>query len=90
MRKYVNILEELMQEHIPLIHQNLRCLDISPDLFIIDWFLTLFSKALPLDIAGRIWDNYFYEGLFWYQQRKKAYPYPQGIYLCLGVFSVCC
>ena len=27
-----------------------------------DWILTLFSKALPLDLATRIWDVFVYEG----------------------------
>ena len=26
---------------------------------IVDWFFTLFSRSLPLDIAARLWDNYF-------------------------------
>lgn len=26
---------------------------------IVDWFFTLFSRSLPLDIAARFWDNYF-------------------------------
>eukprot|EP01087_Luapelamoeba_hula_P011202 TRINITY_DN3015_c0_g2_i4.p1 TRINITY_DN3015_c0_g2~~TRINITY_DN3015_c0_g2_i4.p1 ORF type:complete len:835 (-),score=195.61 TRINITY_DN3015_c0_g2_i4:29-2533(-) len=61
-RRYVAVLDELMAEQIPVIYNNLRYLDITTDLYIMDWFLTIFSKSLPLDIAGRIWDNYFYEG----------------------------
>jgi hypothetical protein len=26
---------------------------------IVDWFFTLFSRSLPLDIAARLWDNYY-------------------------------
>lgn len=31
-------------------------------MFILDWTLTLFSKALPLDVAARIWDGYMLLG----------------------------
>lgn len=31
-------------------------------MFIVDWVLTLFSKSLPLDLAMRIWDYFFFEG----------------------------
>jgi hypothetical protein len=61
-RKYVYVLDSIMAEHIPRTHNHLRSLDISTDLYIMDWILTLFSKALPLDIATRVWDNYFLRG----------------------------
>lgn len=32
------------------------------DMYIVDWVLTLFSKALPLDLAMRVWDFFFFEG----------------------------
>eukprot|EP01133_Synstelium_polycarpum_P007022 gene7022-8163_t len=32
------------------------------DAFQLDWITTLFSKALPLDIATRVWDLVFIEG----------------------------
>lgn len=31
-------------------------------MFLLDWYITLFAKSLPLDIATRIWDLYFLEG----------------------------
>jgi TBC1 domain family member 14 len=31
-------------------------------MFLLDWNLTLYSKALPLEAAMRIWDVYLLEG----------------------------
>jgi len=35
---------------------------ISPEHYLLDWFLTAFSRALPLDTASRIWDCFMLEG----------------------------
>lgn len=60
--KYVSVLNSIIAEHIPAVYNHLASLDIPTEFYIIDWILTLFSKALPLDIATRIWDNYFLRG----------------------------
>jgi hypothetical protein len=42
----------------------------------VDWFITLFSKSLPLDIAARMWDIYFLEGdLFLYRSTLGILKY---------------
>jgi len=61
-KKYMLVLEELMAKHIPKVAAHLERIRLTPDMYIMDWFLTLFSKALPLDLAMRIWDCYFFEG----------------------------
>jgi len=60
--KYVKVLDTIMSDNVPRVYNHLKLLDISTDLYIMDWILTLFSKALPLDIATRVWDNYFLRG----------------------------
>ena len=64
MHLYIEVLDEMRDSQLHDLHVHLKSLDISTDLFIVDWLLTLFSKALPLDIAGHIWDVYLYEGDF--------------------------
>lgn len=87
--KYVRVLDAIMADHIPRVHNHLRSLDISTDLYIMDWILTLFCKALPLDIATRVWDNYFLRGdIFLYSTIAGVLSYlaPQ---LENGTFDEC-
>jgi hypothetical protein len=120
--KYVRVLDAIMAEHIPRIHNHLRSLDISTDLYIMDWILTLFCKvrrllprlsshhtpnslslslslcvlralccvqALPLDIATRVWDNYFLRGdIFLYATISGVLSY-LGPQLESGTFDEC-
>jgi hypothetical protein len=32
-------------------------------MYLYEWFLTIFSRSLPLDISSRIFDNFFIEGI---------------------------
>lgn len=47
---------------MPDLFRHFETLDISTDLYLIDWMLTLFSKNMDLDIVSRIWDNFMLDG----------------------------
>eukprot|EP00008_Paramoeba_atlantica_P003466 CAMPEP_0201483048 /NCGR_PEP_ID=MMETSP0151_2-20130828/7284_1 /ASSEMBLY_ACC=CAM_ASM_000257 /TAXON_ID=200890 /ORGANISM="Paramoeba atlantica, Strain 621/1 / CCAP 1560/9" /LENGTH=337 /DNA_ID=CAMNT_0047866007 /DNA_START=508 /DNA_END=1521 /DNA_ORIENTATION=- len=55
----LNVLESLLEEHVPSVHNHFRHLGIRLDIFSVDWFLTIFASSLPLDLTSRIWDNFF-------------------------------
>lgn len=54
--------DHFFQRHLPQLYLHLLAESISSEIFLLDWALTLFSKALPLDTAARLWDVYLYEG----------------------------
>jgi hypothetical protein len=35
---------------------------IDPRNYIYEWVMTMFTRALPLDIAKRVWDLYYLDG----------------------------
>eukprot|EP00929_Paragymnodinium_shiwhaense_P108202 TRINITY_DN74530_c0_g1_i1.p1 TRINITY_DN74530_c0_g1~~TRINITY_DN74530_c0_g1_i1.p1 ORF type:complete len:939 (-),score=171.09 TRINITY_DN74530_c0_g1_i1:390-3206(-) len=35
---------------------------LTPEMFLIEWFMTLFSKCLPIDVASVIWDLFLLDG----------------------------
>ena len=47
---------------MPDLFKHFETLDITTDLFLIDWLLTLYSKNIDIEIASRIWDNYMLDG----------------------------
>jgi len=51
-----------MKDFLPAIHKNFVKENINLQVFVMDWFLTLFAKSFPIDIAARLWDMYFLDG----------------------------
>jgi hypothetical protein len=53
-----------LQHTLPVLSAVARHLDsvgVTPDLYCLDWFMTLFTHALPLDAAARVWDVFVFE-----------------------------
>jgi hypothetical protein len=61
-KKYMLVLEDLISKYLPKIYAQFEAIKLTPDMYIVDWVLTLYSKALPLDLAMRVWDHFFFEG----------------------------
>jgi len=40
-----------------------RCKDLHPDLYLLPWFQTMFTKILPFPVCARLWDMYVVDGL---------------------------
>ena len=47
---------------MPHLFKHFETLDITTDLFLIDWMLTLYSRNVDLGVASRIWDNFMLDG----------------------------
>jgi len=62
MYKYTSLADTILSTLLPKIHKHFKEINIEPDQYLADWFMTVFLKPLPLDIASRIWDIYFLEG----------------------------
>jgi len=60
--KHIRIYDLLLSRTIPHLYDHFSNLGISAEHYLLDWFLTLFSKSLKLNVASRIWDCFFLEG----------------------------
>ncbi|KAL5022506.1 hypothetical protein ScPMuIL_001661 [Solemya velum] len=56
MKSYFDAYEEFFLENMPLLFSHFKKNNMTPDLYLIDWIFSLFSKSLPLDVACRVWD----------------------------------
>ena len=54
--QYWECFSELFHEFIPDLAKHFSSICLTCDLFLLDWFMTLFAKSLPLEQVGRIWD----------------------------------
>ncbi|KAM6951571.1 LOW QUALITY PROTEIN: TBC1 domain family member 12 [Aplochiton taeniatus] len=60
--KYFAAFEVFFEENLPRLFVHFQSSSLSPDLYLIDWIFTLYSKSLPLDVACRVWDVFCRDG----------------------------
>lgn len=48
---------DLFAAALPALHAHFAMHDIEPQLYLVEWIFTLFSKCLPPQVAGWIWDH---------------------------------
>ena len=59
---FIKTFDFFFQRSLPDLYQHLLSECISSDIFLLDWALTLFTKAFTVQIASRLWDVYLFEG----------------------------
>ncbi|CAG11058.1 unnamed protein product, partial [Tetraodon nigroviridis] len=59
---YFSAFEVFFEENLPKLFAHFRRNSLSPDIYLIDWIFTLYSKSLPLDLACRVWDVFCRDG----------------------------
>ncbi|XP_038143432.1 TBC1 domain family member 12-like [Cyprinodon tularosa] len=62
MLKYFTAFEMFFEENLPRLFSHFQTNSLTPDLYLIDWIFTLYSKSLPLDVACRVWDVFCRDG----------------------------
>jgi hypothetical protein len=61
-RIYLSMHDRFMREEMPALHGHLLKHGVDPDLYMINWVMSLYCGALPLDLVSRIWDIYMLDG----------------------------
>lgn len=56
------ILNQLMEKELHIIWDHIIRQGGTIDMLATDWFLTLFSYSIPLNIIGKFWDDFFQQG----------------------------
>ncbi|CAG8454775.1 12548_t:CDS:10 [Ambispora gerdemannii] len=57
------VFKQLLTEHDPKLAQHLADNDIVPLMYMTQWFMTIFTMALPWASVLRIWDIFYFEGV---------------------------
>jgi hypothetical protein len=60
--RYVNCFDHFFHTSLPLLFKHMTDQGLSSEMFLLDWHLTIYAKALPLDVAARVWDCYLSGG----------------------------
>ncbi|XP_018083992.2 TBC1 domain family member 14 isoform X2 [Xenopus laevis] len=62
MLTYFAAFEVFFEENLPKLLSHFKKNNLTPDIYLIDWIFTLYSKSLPLDLACRVWDVFCRDG----------------------------
>ncbi|XP_075421288.1 TBC1 domain family member 14 [Ascaphus truei] len=62
MLTYYAAFEVFFEENLPKLFAHFKKNNLTPDIYLIDWIFTLYSKSLPLDLACRVWDVFCRDG----------------------------
>ncbi|XP_018098522.1 TBC1 domain family member 14 isoform X1 [Xenopus laevis] len=62
MLTYFAAFEVFFEENLPKLFIHFKKNNLTPDIYLIDWIFTLYSKSLPLDLACRVWDVFCRDG----------------------------
>lgn len=61
-RLYMRVHERLLREALPELAAHLRSEQVEPEMYLVNWVMALYLRALPLEHATRIWDAYMLDG----------------------------
>ena len=57
MARFYTLFSTLLARVAPRLAAAFRAMDATPDLYLLSWMLTLFSKPLGLEVSVRLWDR---------------------------------
>ncbi|KAI3654838.1 hypothetical protein MP228_000218 [Amoeboaphelidium protococcarum] len=61
-KPYLDVHAQLLRLYCPQLSLHLQQFDISPEMYLIEWVLTVFAQVFPLEQAYKIWDTYVLNG----------------------------
>ena len=62
MSAYYKAYSSALANKLPKVYAHFLAAGLSPDLYLLDWLYTIYAKAMPLDVACRIWDVFLRDG----------------------------
>lgn len=60
--RHSQLFQIIFAHYAPELYQHFGNLNITTEHFLLDWWLTLFTKSVPLPLACHIWDCFLIEG----------------------------
>lgn len=62
MKAYYEAYNQIFSKNLPRLYGHFDKANLTPDLYLLDWIYTIYAKAMPLDIACRVWDLFLRDG----------------------------
>ena len=62
-KKRLELFEEIFKLNLPELYIHFQQNEVLPEHYLLEWFMTLFTRNLKIELALRIWDIYMIEGI---------------------------
>ena len=63
-KKRLDLFNEIFKTNLPKLYSHFKENEVFPEHYLLEWFMTLFTRNLNIELALRIWDIYMIEGIF--------------------------
>ena len=64
---HIAVFEAVLQRGQPSLHRHFQLIGVVPQMYVIDWWMSLFSRTLPYEIAARCWDLFLLDEAYLYR-----------------------
>jgi hypothetical protein len=64
---HISVFDSVFKHGLPELYRNFTVIGVNPQMYVIDWWMSLFSRALPYEIATRCWDLYLLDEAYLYR-----------------------
>eukprot|EP01060_Flectonema_neradi_P000731 TRINITY_DN10454_c2_g3_i1.p1 TRINITY_DN10454_c2_g3~~TRINITY_DN10454_c2_g3_i1.p1 ORF type:complete len:426 (+),score=50.15 TRINITY_DN10454_c2_g3_i1:63-1340(+) len=78
---HIRMYDLMLATCLPAVYSHFEQNGVSPQLYIFDWFMTVFSKSLPLELARRIWDLFLLSPCWLYRSAVGIVKYHKATLL---------
>ena len=62
-KKRLDLFNDIFQINLPELYEHFKESEILPEHYLLEWFMTLYTRNIFIDLAFRIWDIYMIEGI---------------------------
>ena len=62
-KKRLELFDEIFKLNLPELYIHFQENEVLPEHYLLEWFMTLFTRNLKIELALRIWDIYMLEGI---------------------------
>ena len=62
-RKRLDIFNEIFECNLPKLYNHFENFSIFPEHYLLEWIMTLYTRAFQIDLVVRIWDVFMIEGI---------------------------
>ena len=63
-KKRLDLFNEIFKSYLPKLYLHFKENEVFPEHYLLEWFMTLFTRNLNIELALRIWDIYMIEGIY--------------------------
>ena len=62
-KKRLDLFNDIFKINLPELYEHFQENEILPEHYLLEWFMTLYTRNIYIDLALRIWDIYMIEGI---------------------------